>query len=79
MCNTVRMSPIEDKMQEMRLRWFRHVRRRLIDMTMRRVDEMEEVCSKRWREGSKKTCWKTLNDLIKNMIWIEIAKALEFM
>ena len=43
------MAPIEDKMNESRLRQFGHIRRRLIETSVRLVDEMEKICSKRDR------------------------------
>ena len=52
--NKVRVLPIEEKMRETRLKWFGHVRRRLIDALVRRVDEMEQVIRKRDRGRSKK-------------------------
>jgi len=58
--NKVRVLPIEEKMRETRLKWFGHVRRRLIDALVRRVDEMEQVTRKRGKGRPKKTLGATL-------------------
>ena len=47
-------------MRKTRLRWFAHVRRRPVDASMSRVDEMEQVVRKRDRDRSKKTLRETL-------------------
>ena len=39
--NKVGVVPIEEKMRETRLRWFDHVRRKLINALVMRVDEIE--------------------------------------
>ena len=39
--NKVEIVSIEEKMRETRLRWFCRVRRRLVDVPMKRVDEIE--------------------------------------
>ena len=39
--NKVGVVPIEEKMRENRLRWFDHMRRRLRNAPVRRVNEME--------------------------------------
>jgi hypothetical protein len=43
---SVGVAPIAEKLVENRLRWFRHVERRLVDAIMRRVDHMGRVMSK---------------------------------
>ncbi|WP_317593309.1 hypothetical protein, partial [Lactiplantibacillus plantarum] len=47
--NKVGVVPIEEKMRETRLRWFGHVRRRLRNAPVSRVDEMEQLVTKRGR------------------------------
>ena len=41
-------------------RLFGHVRRRLIDTHLKRVDGIKEIFSKRNKERPRKTWWKTL-------------------
>jgi len=38
----VGVAPTVEKMVENRLRWFGHVERRLVNVVVRRVDQMEE-------------------------------------
>jgi len=38
----VRVAPIVEKLVENRLRWFGHVERRLVDIVVRRVNQIEE-------------------------------------
>ena len=58
--NKLGVVPIEEKMREAILRWFGHVRRRLIDVPVRRVDKMEQLVKKRGRDKPKKTLGETL-------------------
>ena len=58
--NKVKVVSIEEKMRKTRLRWFGHVRRRLRDAPVKRVDEMEQLVQKRNRGRPKKTLTETL-------------------
>jgi len=60
----VGVTPIVEKLIENRLRWFRHVERRPIDVVVRRVDQIEESQVKRSRGRPRKTIRETIrNDL----------------
>jgi hypothetical protein len=50
---SIGVTPIVEKMVETRLRWFRHVERRLVDSVVRRVDQMEssQITRGRGRPG----------------------------
>jgi hypothetical protein len=50
---SIGITPIVEKMVETRLRWFRHVERRLVDSVVRRVDQMEssQITRGRGRPG----------------------------
>jgi hypothetical protein len=50
---SIGITPIVEKMVETRLRWFRHVERRLVDYVVRRVDQMEssQITRGRGRPG----------------------------
>jgi hypothetical protein len=50
---SIGVTPIVEKMVETRLRWFRHVERRLVDYVVRRVDQMEssQITRGRGRPG----------------------------
>jgi hypothetical protein len=51
----VGVTPIVEKLIENRLRWFRYVERRSVDVIVRKVDQMEESHVKRSRRRPKKT------------------------
>ena len=58
------VAPIVEKLVENRLKWFGHVERRLVDVVVRRVDQMEEGQVKRGRGRPRKTIIETIrNDL----------------
>ena len=57
--NKVGVVPIEEKMNETRLKWFGYVRRSR-DALVRRVDEMEQLVKKRGRGRPKKTLGEIL-------------------
>lgn len=58
------MAPIEEKMVESHLRWFGHVRRRLLVTLVRRVDLIEGSPMIRGRGRLRKTLGETIkNDL----------------
>jgi len=71
----VGVAPIVEKLVENRLRWFRHVERRLVDVVVRRVDQMEESHVKRGRGRPRKTIRETItkdleiNELDPNMVY----------
>jgi len=71
----VGVAPIVEKLVENRLRWFRHVERRLIDVVVRRVDQIEDSHVKRGRGGPKKTIRETIrkdlevNELDSNLVY----------
>ncbi|XP_070021990.1 uncharacterized protein [Nicotiana sylvestris] len=50
----VGVTPMDDKMQEARLRWFRHVRRRSIDIPVRRCERLTLAGTRRGRGWPKK-------------------------
>ena len=58
--NKVGVVAIEEKMRETWLRWFGHVRRKLVDAPVKKVDEMEQVVKKRGRGKPKKILGETL-------------------
>jgi len=71
-----RVLPIIEKLIENRLRWFRYVERRLVNVVVRTVDQMEESKVKRGRRGRHtKTIRETIrkdlevNELDSNMIY----------
>ena len=45
----VKVTPIEDKIKETRLRWFSHVKRRSVDAPMRRFERINVSEGKRGR------------------------------
>ena len=49
----VGITPIEDKMRDNRLRWFGHIRHRLIDTTVKKVKNIDIEQSKKLRENQK--------------------------
>ena len=58
------VAPRVEKLVENRLKWFGHVERRLVDVVVRRVDQMEEGQVKRGRGRPRKTIIETIrNDL----------------
>ncbi|KAL6501581.1 hypothetical protein OROGR_026714 [Orobanche gracilis] len=60
----VRVASIEDKMMENRLRWFGHVRRRLVDALVRRLESWGTINIVKGRGRPKKTWIKLIeNDM----------------
>ena len=55
------MVPIEDKLREVRLRWFGHVKRRSADAPMRRCERINVPNGKRGKGQPK----KSLDELIR--------------
>jgi len=51
----VKMVPIEDKLREIRLRWFGHVKRSSADAPMRRCERINIPKDKRWKGRPKKS------------------------
>jgi len=72
----VGVAPIVEKVVEIRLRWFGHVERKLVDTVVRRIDQMEgsQVIRGRGRprKSTRETMWKDLeiNELEKDMIFV---------
>ena len=56
----VGVAPIVEKMIENRLKWFRHVERRHVDVVVRRIYQMEESQVKRGRGRPRKTIRETI-------------------
>ena len=52
--NKVGIVSIEEKMRETRIRWFDHVRKRLRDAYVKRVDKMEQLVKKKVKINSKR-------------------------
>ena len=52
----VKVTPIEDKMRETRLRWFGHVKRRSVDAPARRCERVNTPEGKRGR-GDPRRVW----------------------
>jgi hypothetical protein len=67
----VEVTLIVEKMAETRLRWFRHVERRLVDSLVKRVDQMEGNQTTRERGRPRKTIKKDLeiNELFRNIVY----------
>ena len=57
----VKVGPIEDKLREIRLRWFGHVKRRSEDALVRRCESINIPRGKRGKERPK----KSLDDVIR--------------
>jgi len=51
----IEVTPIEDKIRDVRLRWFGYVRRRSIDAPMRRCENIDRLDCKRSRGRPKKS------------------------
>jgi hypothetical protein len=73
----VGVTPIVENMVENRLRWFRHLERKLLDFVVRTVDQMEDsqITRDRWRlrKAISETIRKDLeiNELDPNMVYDE--------
>lgn len=52
--NKVRITPVEDKLQEVRLKWYGHMRRRCSDLPVRRCERFHMVGLRRGRKRPKK-------------------------
>lgn len=71
---SVRVSPIVEKMVKKRFRWFVHVERRSIDSIVRMVDRIEIRKTIRGSRRFRKIVWEVIkkdikiNDLNRNMI-----------
>jgi hypothetical protein len=57
------VAPIVKKMVENRLRWFEHVEKRLVDVVVQRVYQMEEGEIRRGRERPRKIIRTVRKDL----------------
>jgi len=55
----VRVAPLEDKLREIRLRWFRHVKRRNVSALVRRCEAFDLLQCRRGR-GRPKTSWNAV-------------------
>ena len=62
----VGVSPIEKKITEIRLRWFRYVQRRPLEAPVRKIDQIVFSLIKRGKGKPK----KTLRDVIKRNLWL---------
>ena len=60
--NLVKVAPIEDKMREIRFKWFGHVKRRSVNALVRRCKRINTPVGKRGRCRPK----KSLNEVIRN-------------
>jgi len=52
----VGVAPLEEKVRETRLRWFKHVKRRSVDAPVRRCEALDLVHYSRGRGRSKTSC-----------------------
>ena len=57
----LKVAPIEDKLREVRLRWFSHVKRRSADAPVRRCERINILRGKRGRGRPN----KSLNEVIR--------------
>jgi len=70
----VGVAPIEEKLVENMLRWFGHVKRRPVDVVVRKVYQMEESQVRRGRGRPRKTIKETIrknlevNELNPNLV-----------
>ena len=75
MCVCVWVAHIVEKLVENSLRWFEYVKRKLIDVVVRRVDQMKESQVKGGRGKPRKTIRETIkkdlevNELNPNLIY----------
>ena len=85
----VKVASIKDKMREIRLRWFNHVKRRSMDAPVRRCERINIHESKRGRGRPKKSLDEVIREdlkvvgLTKNMAqnkrqWRDKIKVLDF-
>ncbi|CAH9118493.1 unnamed protein product [Cuscuta europaea] len=72
----VGVAPIEDKMQESRLRWFGHVHRRPSDAPVRRLEGWGEESEKRGR-GRPKQTWIRVIRTDMRLLGLDESMALE--
>jgi len=63
------VAPIVKKMVKNRLRWFEHVEKRLVDVVVQRVYQMEEGEIRRGRERPRKTIRIIRKDLEVKLVW----------
>ena len=63
--NLVEVAPIEDKMREIRLRWFGHVKRRSGYASMRRCERINIPEGKRGRGRSNKNLDEVIREDLK--------------
>ena len=56
----VGVAPMEDKMREVRLRWFGHIQRRSTDAPVRRCERLTVVGTRRGRGRPKKYCGEVI-------------------
>ena len=67
----IKVAPIEDKMRELRLRWFGHVKRRSVDAPVRRCEMINIPVGKRGRGRPKKSLDEVIRDDLKVVIKID--------
>ncbi|XP_070045256.1 uncharacterized protein LOC142163875 [Nicotiana tabacum] len=67
----VDVAPVEDKLQESRLRWFGHVKRRDTDSLVRRCERLTIEGQRRGRERSKKYWGEVIRQ---DMILLQLTK-----
>ena len=61
------MTPIEDKIREVRFRWFDHVRRRSMDAPVKRCENIDSLDCKRSRGRPKKSWSKVIRHDLKTL------------
>ena len=69
--NLIKVAPIEDKMREIRLRWFDHVKRRSVDAPVRRCEMINISEDKRGRERPKKSLDEVIREDLKVIVLME--------
>ena len=61
----VKVVPIEDKMREIRLRWFGHMKRRSVDASVRRCERINIPKGKRGKGRPKKSLEEVIREDLK--------------
>jgi len=63
--NLVKVAPIEDRMREMRLRWVGHVKRRSVEVPVKKCEMISIPEGKRGRGRPKKSLEEVIRDDLK--------------
>ena len=60
-----KVTPTEDKMRETRLRWFGHVKRKSVDVLVRKCEKISTLAGRRDRAWPKKCLGKVIREDLK--------------